>query len=541
MTTPPATSTAVAVSSSPQRRHDLDALRGLAMLLGVGLHASLAFFPAGWPVTDGTANVDGWFDEFFHAVHGFRMPLFFLMSGFFTTMLFRRRGLGSLLRQRVTRVALPLVIGVFTIVPLVDWASGRAAPVEQQLEAAIIAGNTEATQAVIDDGFDVNTLRYEESTYLHLAAFAGHPDIVEVLLEAGADPRAREVSTGSSTTATAVWSGNEAVADLLVAAGAADERSPGKEWRDLDWFGDGIDFRNEVLAAGKDATTAGPKSWIDRFHHLWFLWFLCIFVVGYAIAVGIATVARRAADRDHVISDRAVTMLMWLLVPLTLVPQFMMGESGEEKVFGPDTSTELVPAGHVLGYYAVFFTFGALLYGTRNHNGDELVDTVGRHWKIMLPLTLVVVLPFGIGATFGYGIAPEVFSGWIPAMSLQVLYTWGMIFGLMGLFGTVLAVERRGVRYLSDSAYWLYLAHLPLIITGQAWIRGWEVPASAKFIGLCAISTLILLASYQLFVRYTPIGWLLNGRRTPTRFLGPRWCGKQRSPEQALTTGPGAK
>ena len=32
------------------RRHDLDALRGFAMLLGVVLHISLAFFPSFWPV-----------------------------------------------------------------------------------------------------------------------------------------------------------------------------------------------------------------------------------------------------------------------------------------------------------------------------------------------------------------------------------------------------------------------------------------------------------------------------------------------------------
>jgi len=486
------------------------------MLLGIGLHASLAFFPAGWSVTDNTADIDGWFDEFFHAVHGFRMPVFFLMSGFFTTMLLRRRGLRSLLRQRVTRVAIPLLIGVFTIVPLVDWVSERAATVEQQMEGAIISGDVEATQKIIDDGFDVNTPRHETSTYLHLAAFAGYPGIVRILIDAGADMQAREAPTGSSATATAVWSGNEEVADLLVAAGAPEERSPGKEWRDLDWFGMGSEFRDEVRAAGTNAKATGPESWIDRFHHLWFLWFLCIFVVGYTIAVGIATVVRRAVGRDRVLSDRAVTVLLWLLVSVTLVPQFMMGASGEEAVFGPDTSTELVPAPHVLAYYAIFFTFGALLYGLRNQNGDELVDTIGRHWKVVLPLTIFVVLPLGLVATFGYGIAPDLLNDWIPAMSLQVLYAWGMIFGLMGLFGAVLAVERRGVRYLSDSAYWLYLMHLPLLIVLQDTIRDWDLAAEVKFFGLCIAATALLLVSYQLFVRYSPLGWLLNGRRTPT-------------------------
>ena len=62
------------------------------MLLGVVLHASLSFFPGFWPVKDDTATFDGPYDEILHAIHGFRMPLFFLLSGFFTTMLWRQRG-----------------------------------------------------------------------------------------------------------------------------------------------------------------------------------------------------------------------------------------------------------------------------------------------------------------------------------------------------------------------------------------------------------------------------------------------------------------
>ena len=140
----------------------------------------------------------------------------------------------------------------------------------------------------------------------------------------------------------------------------------------------------------------------------------------------------------------------------------------------------------------------------------------------------MILLPVALHATFSDDNG-EPFA-WGFATLLQAIYTWAMIFALMGLFRAVLGVERRGVRYLSDSAYWLYLAHLPLIIAGQAWIRDWDVPASVKFLGLCVVSTLILLASYQLFVRYTPIGWLLNGRRTPTRLRLPLGRGEQRTP-----------
>ena len=107
------------------------------MLLGIVLHATLAFFPSFWPVQDNTSSLDGPYDEILHAIHGFRMPLFFMLSGFFTAMLWRRRGLGSLLEQRLKRVALPLLVGLVTIVPLMNWVSERAAA--DQFDSLLLA------------------------------------------------------------------------------------------------------------------------------------------------------------------------------------------------------------------------------------------------------------------------------------------------------------------------------------------------------------------------------------------------------------------
>ena len=99
------------------------------------------------------------------------------------------------------------------------------------------------------------------------------------------------------------------------------------------------------------------------------------------------------------------------------------------------------------------------------------------------------------------------------ASVLQVVYAWGMCFGLMGLFRVLLAEERRGVRYLSDSSYWLYLAHLPVVVVAQAMVRDWKLPAEAKFLMITVSVTVLLLLSYQLFIRYTPIGTMLNGKK----------------------------
>ena len=96
------------------------------MLLGILLHAGVFLVPVEfWPVheayaweTAPEANVYAWI---LSVIHGFRMPLFFLISGFFSAMLWQSRGLHRLVRHRLERVGLPLVAGMFTVVPAIAW------------------------------------------------------------------------------------------------------------------------------------------------------------------------------------------------------------------------------------------------------------------------------------------------------------------------------------------------------------------------------------------------------------------------------------
>lgn len=523
--------------SGSARRHDLDALRGFAMLLGVGLHASLAFFPSFWPAQDSTSDLDGPFDQFLWAVHGFRMPVFFLLSGFFTAMLWRRRGLGQLMWHRVRRIALPLAAGMATIVPLTDWVSERAvertaglAAVEQgDLRGAVFAGKAGAVAELLDRGADpADRPEWDPRgwTPLHAAVAADSVEIIELLLDRGADPAARTVELGDGgevvNTYTAldlaVWYGRANAADALVAGGAADVRGPGQEWSDLWWWRAGAPDVEE----GGDDEFALP-GWLSSFHHLWFLWFLCWMVAGFAAVAGAsellarrrsAGAVRRAAadagngavesDEDMPAGDEAGDGALgiaesatgwrrrwpWLLVPVTVIPQLAMGGGGDFPVFGPDTSTGLWPPAHVLAYYGLFFAFGALIYDRRDRSGGRLlIDAVGRHWFAWLPVTAVVILPLGLGLTFAED------GSWPLASVAQVAYTWAMCFALIGLFRRVLPAERRSVRYLSDASYWIYLAHLPLVIELQALIRDWDLPATVKFTGLCLAVTALLLPS----------------------------------------------
>lgn len=91
------------------RLHGLDALRGVALLLGVVLHASMSWFPVTiWivPDTDNSPVASA----LFFAIHLFRMTAFFLIAGLFAHMMLHRRGPLGFIRDRLGRIAGPLVV-----------------------------------------------------------------------------------------------------------------------------------------------------------------------------------------------------------------------------------------------------------------------------------------------------------------------------------------------------------------------------------------------------------------------------------------------
>ena len=108
------------------------------MLLGIVLHAAMSFLGGVWSVEDIRAG-----SEFFwwlvFGIHGFRMQLFFLLSGFFTSMVWKKRGLNQLVRHRFKRIFLPLLICFVTIIPLMNWVSEEAAVSEYEKTQNIVA------------------------------------------------------------------------------------------------------------------------------------------------------------------------------------------------------------------------------------------------------------------------------------------------------------------------------------------------------------------------------------------------------------------
>jgi hypothetical protein len=525
------------------------------MLLGIAYHAALSFsLGAGWIVQDVDQSKPLYIFQAF--VHGFRMQLFMVLSGFFTAMLWRRQGLKALLWNRFRRVLLPCLAALVTLVPAINWAgsfatkantarrmnaSQKVTPeaalwvaIEKQafhaftehlkrpealteihpefhlraLSWAALVGSQEMVRALLEKGAEVNWRSAKGHTALHGAVFFGHSEVAELLVQRGADINARDL-TGESPvqSASAHYSSVESTAGHL---GVTVQKEQVLEGRRR--------ILQRLQALGALCEVPGGvtprKAWKEIFASLvhtpvfslvWFLWFLVWLLLLFLLY---ALAAERFGWKLHphwlLVSQGS---LLWL-VPLTaLSTWFMKSAHGE---FGPDTSMGILPMPHVLAYYALFFGFGVLYFECGDATGR-----LGRSWRRTFPLSLLVVFPAALEFSTGtFGLREDLLprpQHRVASVFFQALYAWMMTFAWIGMFRSLLSRESEPIRYLSNASYWFYLAHLPLVLAAQAFVCQWPLPAELKFLLLCCLVCTALLWSYDRFVRYSSIGSFLNG------------------------------
>lgn len=518
---------------SAPRRTDLDSLRGFAMGLGIVLHATMSFFPSPWPVQD--TQQSGYFYLLFAAIHSFRMPLFFVLSGFFTAFLLQRNGVGETVRQRALRLLLPLLLALATIAPLsrmlydigaeLTWTPrGEAEPMVSaiihnddetvrrefdrlepdwrdgtlKLSAvywAALAGHPEIVEWLLSQGGQLDWRSPEGLTPLHVAALFGNDRAVAVLLDHGADPAALD-SHGQTPFQTSIaWAvsiprwplslGLPSVppAELAERRARISELLLSKGPRPLDAISH---LYNQALRSNTFRFAVGGTEFqifdSDFFYHLWFLWVLWWIFVVYAAACkfGLAPSGRH----------------LWVFPLMSLAPQwFMLGGIGADVWTGP------VPPPHILVFYGCFFWFGAAVF-----RRDGMQARMGAHWKILLPLGLLILLP----ACF------MLLGNRLAATLVQAATAWVLLLGVIGIFHRYGSNLGPKARWISDSAYWMYLAHLPLVMMAQLAVAFLPWPPVVKFLLVNAAVIAVLLASYQWFVRYTWVGALLNGPKKKT-------------------------
>jgi len=561
------------MSGSPQnisnpRRHDLDALRAIAMVLGICLHAMMAYSGIAWAVMDNQQNHI--LETVINLIHGFRMPLFFLVSGFFTAMLARRRGLLGMLGNRAGRILLPLFICLFTILPLdkvveLIAVMANASHPDGKIFHAIQEGDTEQVLKLLKDGPDSlmeQTEKRMNMTPLTWAVLCESEACTRLLLERGANPMATNRMGFNALSMAALLGDAETFKRLMVKGGdpfkaSEKEKSawkaahlslnetqnilivsrgkfpsdvekikhgrletiefmvglsmekygtqvpPGQnnsiipdknipDW--LGWYFAWLASDNNVQKLGDTEINLVQDSTLEHLWFLWFLWWLCLIHSG-VYCLGNLTQLRIKENLKFLFPGLllafALTCCLQALMNLDFYPSTLHTR------IGPDFSPGLIPKPHVFLYYAVFFFFGDWYFRLEDNQ-----CRLGKYWWVFLPLALGVIFPMILSTG----------EQRLPNTLLQALFTWLMILGAIGLANRLFSRENKVLRYVSDSAYWLYLAHIAVVIFLQWQLLYVPLAGIWKFALVLLISFLILLASYECVVRRTVIGRILNGK-----------------------------
>ncbi len=258
-----------------------------------------------------------------------------------------------------------------------------------------------------------------------------------------------------------------------------------------------------------DAFTSGRVFRYVHPMHLWFLEYLLVLYVLAAIAIAVVPRVLTSGSRAWLLQGfRAIVRSPW--APLALaVPSFaaqlLMPKPWIEDPPG------FVPAFRIVAVYAIPFAFGWLLFLQ-----SDLLDTITKRAWLYGSLAVVASVAY----RYSYYLPLEPGVRFYLIRGVHAVAEWLLILGVAGLFLRFLGGHSPYRRYLCDSSYFLYIAHVPVILAFQLLLRDVDLPPLAK-IAIVLVGTIaILMPVYRFGVRPTFIGAVLNGRRYPST-IGP--------------------
>lgn len=242
----------------------------------------------------------------------------------------------------------------------------------------------------------------------------------------------------------------------------------------------------------------------DKLFHLWFLYYL----VTYSTLLGIAA---WFGDKNRL--KKTVMLFSMTLITISI---FMLFEAGQKSGwielktyllfstfvhpshFCKETSMACFFHASTFWSYFLCYLLGTLIYKL------DLQKTIAIRWW---PITLLCAfLTFWLG--YGISLIKQ-------KVIVNILFCVLGSLSLLGAFLDKVSRESSFLRFLSDSSYWLYLAHYPLVILLCTFFIPINLFAWWKFIIISSFIVTLLLLSYNYLVRPSWLGALLNGNQKP--------------------------
>ena len=251
--------------------------------------------------------------------------------------------------------------------------------------------------------------------------------------------------------------------------------------------------------------------------HLWFLQYLFLFcAVMWAVQLvwdmwhAVRAARGRRTSVRHGLDSLLDSPPAALLKPLVLALPCALALWWEPRiVIGFRNSWHPLAAN--LLYYAPCFCFGWWMLH-RRRSGHHVCRYAWLHAAASL-----VVFAFLLPMVREHVAEESTGPRRIVLCLLFASFAWLSTVGWFGLFLNHFGRPPRWVAYLAESSFWMYLFHHPIVGLAQVSLAGSHLPAWSKFLIASGTAVCLSLLTYEVGVRRTWIGVLLNGRRAPAR------------------------
>ncbi len=494
-------------TNPPGKRFDgLDGVRATAMLLGVFYHLPISMYQGGGFGFGASAgpkqSIDDW-------LHSFRMPLFFLISGFFANMMLRKYGVKQFLFRRWWRIGAPFLVSLFALAGF-RMAVGYPQPVNVPPFGIPMFGPPPDTGASFGSPAGINRglntpvpfgpyggtgspfagAGVTAGTPL-AGPFGGLPDAKELTTPLG--PRPGIGPSGFAPPGFGPPSNTTAGLPVTRPPVFQMPTFPSRVWSEL---------------------LFGQRSRHFGLEHLWFLWYLLVFVtIGPLVVLLLSRLfSLLGTERldwlgGMLIRFNAFGFVFGLAsLPFLLQARNVMGWSlaNPHGFMGgfPDFFVQYYPD---QPFYFYYFLVGWWLFRL-----SSSLTSLSKNWLWNLTLGVTAFSASRYLANW-YSFRPDTVGiEWIRlgAFSLYAIGSACSTCGFIGFFIRFLNRPTRIGRYFADTALWIYLIHLPLIPYLIWWVQPANGPWWTGSIAGMVVVTGVSLVLFELFIRPTPLNYL---------------------------------
>lgn len=263
---------------------------------------------------------------------------------------------------------------------------------------------------------------------------------------------------------------------------------------------------NALKILGKELVANGIAIDQPSLGHLWFLEYLCLLYLLLPFCRWLVEKSSSVEASINRILKSPFVILVFGLYTAAISWPYLGGQLLLE-------NTLLMPHWPSLLYFGSFFVLGYLM-----HSYIDFLATLARGVYGWAALALLLVPLAGAASLQDIKTHGQIFEVHLAAVLGNGLFTWSLIFLFIGCAMRFFDRDSPWIQYAAQSAYWVYLIHLPLVTFAAWWLIQYDLPAVVKFVINCGFTVIVSLLTFHYWVQKTWISDFLHGRRFDLRW-----------------------